>query len=150
MYIVYDDDNKIIAFHDEKRVVKKYVENYNNTNEYKISFRKVKKSIAKKELKHKEDLYLVKYRSTYVQSRFYDSCVISETDNLEELQQTKDVLYKLLELDYNNLTNKEIKHVYGTLEIIERMILEEKSYTPDINELKQIKENIDRYRNSIY
>ena len=150
MYIVLNDDNKLIAFHDEKRVVKTYVENYNRNNDEKLSFRKVKRSKIKKELKNKEDLYLVKYRSTYIQSKYYDSMEISETDILDELQSTKDVLYRILELDYKNLSNKEIKHLESTIKILEERISDELEYTPCVRELNEIKENIEYYQNKFY
>ena len=150
MYIVIDDDKKIVAFHDEKRVVKRYVENYNKMNDSELSYMKVKKSYAKKYLKNKGDLYLVKYRSTYIQSGFYDSMKISETDTLEELENTKDVLYRILELDYKSLSEKEVKHIRSTINILEERITDECEYIPTMSEMRHIKDNIDRYRYEVY
>ena len=150
MYVVGDDKDKVIAFHDEKRVVKRYVENYNSCNDSKLKYYKMKKSIAKKELKYKEDLYLVKYRSTYIQSGYYDYCRVAETDNLSELYETKDVLFKLLEVDFSMLDKKDIKHISGAINVINRLIEEEKKYTPNMRELKTLKDNIDIYNRNVY
>ena len=81
---------------------------------------------------------------------FYDSMKISETDELEELESTKDVLYRILELDYKYLSEKEVKHIRSTISILEEKIIEECEYTPSVSEMRHIKDNIDRYRYEVY
>ena len=92
MWFCYDDDEeRIIALHDNKEVVEKYCEllkEYHNVN---LSIGKIKKK-AEDRIKNLDDLYLVRYGDTYVQSGYLLYLQMSSAQLIEDISKTKDVL----------------------------------------------------------
>ena len=150
MFVVIDEDKEIIAYHEEKRVVEKFVYNYNMTNKTNVTYKKIKKRYAKRLLKDKDDLYLIKYGSSYIQYGYYDVMEIYHRDLITELEDVKDILYKIIEVEYRNMSKKEIKHLQGSVEVIERLLHDEYDVTPSLDSLRTSKDGIERFRNEIY
>ena len=70
MYCVYDDEDHIIAYHEKKKVVSTYVDRIFQFHQINLDYKKIKSEYEKILLKGKEDLYLVRYADTYVQSGY--------------------------------------------------------------------------------
>ena len=143
MWFCYDDDEeRIIALHDNKEVVEKYCEllkEYHNVN---LSIGKIKKK-AENRIKNLDDLYLVRYGDTYVQSGYLLYLQMSSAQLIEDISKTKDVLLRILELD--DLSKKEIKSMERTVMCLTRIYDEQAKYTPTVKELSEIKNDFDPY-----
>ena len=137
MYCIYDTNKKIIAFHDDYDVVETYVdhiykchkgEEFPNLRIGKIKKKKLKKVIDI------DNLYLVRYADTYVQSGYIEYLELISSQHIYDNQQCKDILLKILEC--NPLSDKERKSIEKTVEIIDRFLSEAKEFTPTLYDLK--------------
>ena len=135
MYCAYDSNHRVVAFHDEYDVVEKYIKNVIASHDEcpDLHIGKVKKKKLKK-LEDFDDLYLVRYAHTYVQSGYMVFLEMLSSQHIEDQQQCKDMLLKILEC--NTLSNKERKHIEKSVKIIDRILEESKEFTPSITELK--------------
>ena len=137
MYCVYDSNKQIIAFHDEYDVVESYIDHIHKSHkEEKIPQLRIGK-IKKKKIKHVidlDELYLVRYADTYVQSGYLEYLEIMSSQHIYDEKMCKDILLRILEC--NPLSDKERKAVERTVEIIDRFLTESKEFTPTISELK--------------
>ena len=69
MFCAYDIEENIIAFHDSKKVVQKYIDTVFSIHKVELKLGKIKKTSEWKIL-DKDDLYLVRFNDTYVQSGY--------------------------------------------------------------------------------
>lgn len=144
MYCAYDKENNIIAIHDKKRIVKAYIDNYYESNGIILNIGKIKESSEYK-LKEKDDLYLIKYGNTYIPSGYVLYNQLSIDPILEDDEYALDVLYRILEV--NRLNKKEVKIISNAIKVMERLVKDDKSYTPSKEELDNIKNNYELYLN---
>ena len=143
MYAVYDK-KKLIAYHDEKRVVKRYCNSINtNKREKDLYFLKIPKTIWK-EKNHNPDLYLVRYGKSYIQSGYIDYVQTDYNINLSELYLSKDILLKIAET--RNVPKAILKSFTKVLNFLEGIIKEEEEYVPTLEELQSIKNHMDEFR----
>jgi hypothetical protein len=136
MYCVYDDRNNIVAFHDDLDIVETYVEHVKLTNEDhpELHIGKIKKKKLKN-LTDLDNLYLVRYSDTYVQSGYLIYLELISSQHIYDEQQCRDTLLKILEC--NIITDKERKSIERTVEVIDRFLQESKKFTPSLNELQR-------------
>lgn len=142
MFCVYDTDGNIIAFHHKKRVVEKYIDRIYSLHKINLKIGKLKES-SKYKLIGKDDLYLIRYADTYIQSGYLSYVEISSDQFIEDDQQALDTLYRMLEL--SRLKKKEVKTITKAIEVIEKIVKEDREYTPTIKDLKTMKHNYDAY-----
>jgi hypothetical protein len=135
MYCVYDNDDNVIAFHDEYDVVETYIHHVrvSNPESPDLHIGKIKKKKIKTII-DLDNLYLVRFGDTYVQSGYVEYLEIISSQSIYDNKCCKDVLLKILEC--NPLSDKERKHVEKTVAIIDRILTESKEYTPTLNNLK--------------
>ena len=135
MYCVYDNNDRVIAFHDEYDIVKTYVQRVKASHEDHpdLHIGKIKKKKVKN-LQDYDDLYLVRYANTYVQSGYLVYLEMFSSQHIEDEQQCRDVLLKILECDI--ITGKERKHIERAVRVIDRLLEESKEYTPSFTELQ--------------
>lgn len=146
MYCVLNEE-KIIAFHEEKRVVESYCESIKKYHNKTLMIAKIKKHKRKKlkNISNYYDLYLVRYGDTYVQSGYIEYLEMHSPQIEYDHLQAKDTLLRIMELE--ELSEKEKKAYQVVLRSLEEIIEEDRSYTPDIKELNQMK---DQYLPYIY
>lgn len=142
MFCVYDDDENIIAFHDSRKVVEKYIESIYNINKIQLKIGKIKKSSEYK-LDGKDDLYLVRVNDTYVQSGYLVYMELVSQQLVEDEQYAKDILLRMLEV--NRLSKKNAKKIEKAIEVIDELLYEDNHYVPSLPELKRIKMDYDPY-----
>ena len=142
MYCAYDDENNIIAFHDDKRPVEIYIDRVYQSNKIILKLGKIKKE-NRYLIKGKDDLYLVRYADTFIQSGYIDYISYSSLQIIEDNLLAMDILYRLLETE--RLTTKENKTIRKAIEIMEEITKEDREYTPTISQLKSLKINYDPY-----
>lgn len=135
MYAVFDG-KKPIAFHEEKSVVKNYIEGIFKNHGISLEYYKVDKKILSK-YKDYHDLYLQRYGSIYIQSKYILYTELSTSQCIEDLKFTKDILKRTLEL--TQLTEKEQKHMVKVIEIINNQIYDTIYYVPSFDELHNLK-----------
>ena len=140
MYVVFNDSFEVEAIHDEKRVVKKYVENVYNTSKKQLSIIKIKKKDVKK-IKNKDDLYLVRYADTYIQSCYIDYLEICDTKIYEDERYALDILCRIIET--RRLNKKDTKVLEKAVLILDRISDIDASYTPDEKQLREMKMEVE-------
>lgn len=135
MYCVYDNNENVIAFHDDKDVVRTYILKLKSTNptSQDLHIGKIKKKKIKS-IVDLDNLYLVRYGDTYIQAGYIEYLELVSSQSIYDNKMCKDVLLKILECE--PLLNKERKAVEKTVEIIDRFLTEAKEFTPTLNELK--------------
>ena len=142
MYCVIDDDNNLIAFHDKQRAVETYIDRIYHTSGVSLKMLKLRKG-ERHIIRGKDDLYLVRYANTFIQSGYIDYITYSSLQILEDNILASDILYRLLETE--RLTKKENKTIRKAIEIMESIIKEDSEYTPSLSELKIMKMDYDPY-----
>ena len=142
MYCAYDDENNIIAFHDSKRAVETYIDRVYQCNRLTLKMCKVRKE-NRHLLRGKDDLYLVRYGETFIQSGYLDYISYSSLQMIEDNIMAMDILYRLLETE--RLSKKENKTIRKAIEIMEEVTKEDGEFTPSLSQLKEMKMNYDPY-----
>lgn len=142
MYCVLDGKN-IIAFHEEYRVVEAYtnlIKKYHNIN---LEIGKVKRKKIKG-VKDFDDLYLVRYRDTYVQAGYLEYLQILTDDYIYDYRYTKEVLMRFLQEPYT-LSLNDTKTIKKTIKILDKILADEEAFVPDFNSLKQMEFDYEPY-----
>ena len=142
MYCAYDDEKNIIAFHDNKKIVKRYTDNVHSVHKITLNIGKIKKD-SKWKLRNKDELYLVRYNDTYVQSGYLLYLQLSSTQYIEDEEFARDILFRLLETE--RLTPKQKKKLEKAIEVMEDIIEEDRNFVPTLSELKTMKGDYDPY-----
>lgn len=143
MYCVYDDEGHIIAYHEKKKVVTTYIDRIFRFHQIMLDYKKIKSEYEDILLKGKEDLYLVRYADTYVQSGYLVYLqIVSDQVNYDH-EYAKDVLCRILETA--QLSKKDTKVLEKSIDILDKIIYEEAAYTPTIKELQRYKYDYDPY-----
>jgi hypothetical protein len=136
MYCVYDNNNDVVAFHDEYDVVETYIRKIkisNPTSSPDLHIGKIKKKKIKN-MVDLDNLYLVRFGDTYVQNGYLGYLDLISSQSIYDNKQCKDVLLKILEC--NPISAKERKAIEKTVEVIDRFLTEAREFTPTLNELK--------------
>lgn len=142
MYCAYDQKENIIAWHDKKSVVEKYIGSIYELHKIELSLGKIKKSSEYKAL-HKDDLYLIRYGNTYIQSGYLMYVELAEDKLVEDDQYALDILYRLLETA--RLTKKQTKKIVKAIKVMEKVVRKDKEYIPSFEQLKIYKMDYDPY-----
>ena len=143
MFCAYDEKNNIIAFHDSKRVIEKYISSMRQLHGINLSFGKIKKRSEWK-LKGKDDLYLVRYENSYVQAG-YSICIdLFGSHIVEEEREVIDILMKILELR-TELSKSQAKNIEKCIGTITELLEEDKRYVPQMSELKSMYMTYEEY-----
>lgn len=146
MYCAYDENKKIIAIHDKKRVIKTYIDRIYENHQISLYLGKLKDSSEYK-VKNHEDLYLVKYGDTYIQSGYLIYNQINLEPIIEDDEYALDVLYRILETE--RLNNKDSKSIINAIKVLEKIVKEDRRYTPTMEELVNFKTNYESYLFSV-
>ena len=135
MYCVYDNNDRIVAIHDEYDITKIYVDHVkaSHDDQHELHIGKIKKKKIKN-MQDFDDLYLVRYANTYVQSGYLVYLEMLSAQHIDDEQQCRDTLLKILEC--NTITDKERKHLERAVKVIDRILEDSKKFTPSITELK--------------
>ena len=143
MFAVVDSECQIIAYHDYLDVVEKYIENVKKSHgDVDLHISKIKKKHVS--LTGIEDLYLVRYADTYVQEGYMEYLALASDQFIYDYRYAKDILLKILE-EYAELNNKDIKTLKKATKIVDRILRDSETYTPDLTELKNLKLDYDPY-----
>lgn len=144
MYAVINNDSReIIAYHEDEEVVEFYLDSVEDDKKDDLSIIKIKKKYKEEIVKNYEDLHLVRFRNTYVQSGYLIYIKLSSQDILDDEEYARDILLRIIETQ--NLNNNEIKKLSKAIEVVDRLINEDKTYTPSYNELKRMRNHYDLY-----
>lgn len=148
MYAVLDRNLKMIAWHDDKEVCEKYLENlkttYKDKDEYKdYIIVKIKKKYRFKTGVEQEGLYLVRYGSTYIQKDYIECMDIEMETFLHDEKYAIDVMYRTLEL--SDLNSKDYKTIVKAIRVMESIYEEDKRYTPNISHLQEVYNEFEPY-----
>lgn len=131
-------DDEIVAVHDFKDVIEKFIDD-NNEKNYKLLKLYRKKSSSFDEL---DDLYLMRLNDRYIQSKYLDNSLNVLEDSLYDLKYARDVLLRLLE--YREKGSKSIEKTILILEDEIRETEKELVSRPDV--LSEIKNLNNKYK----
>ena len=135
MYICHEN-GKVIAFHEDEKVVDIYIETIYKYHKLKLG----KKKIRKKKFKNlyiNDDLYLVRYGETFVQSGYTLYLQLQSEQYIEDEKYARDILYRLLET--RNVKGKKLKKIKSAISVLEDFIYDDESYIPTLKELENMK-----------
>lgn len=141
VYVAIDVD-RVVGWHEEKRVVKTYATSVNASTTKRIFVRKVPKDMVKRVYNY-QDLYLIRRGTTFIQSGF-DDCDYDYKAILVELFFTKDILEKYQHDD--DLTKEERKAFKKVLQYLRYKIEDTKDYVPTLEMLQAIKLDMEEYK----
>lgn len=144
VYIIYNEDNKVIAYTDDKEVLESYLFNINKIHNKNYSFKKIKlKNIKNKEIY--DDLYLIKYNDTYIPQKYYQYIELVDSKETKEC-----IEYLMKELSIrDNLGKKKRKIIEKMIMLLEEWYEEDMEYTPDDKELEILEDHYKPYLDEI-
>ena len=143
-YIIYNENNKVVAYTDDKEILETYLFNINKCTGKQYSFKKVKYKRIKDNEDY-DDLYLVRFNDTYIPSKFYK---YMELEDSNEGRRVVDYLMKNLEI--RELSEKKRKLVEKMILLVEKWHTEDKEYTPDNEELEKLEDHYQPYLEKWY
>lgn len=153
MYAVIENNN-IVAYNKRYSVCIEYINNVkktysNNKDEYNNKLEIIK--IKNKKAKNKSDfdeLYLIRYEDTYIQSGYVEYLSLSAEQIFYDNKYALDVLLKFLDTDFP-MSKKDKNHLEHVVSFLYNIIKNDKLYTPCLNDLKNMGENYSTYINYI-
>lgn len=145
MYIIVDTDlDRIVACHDEKRVARAYIRNFERSHPEMVDVFQIKKE------KHRDvpidvrtDLYLVRYGHTYVPYEYYTYLELVSEQPIEDLRYVKEILMRIEES--KEMSNKTRKHFDYVIKEVSGYLNDALDYTSSMQELVQYKDQYDLY-----
>lgn len=144
MYAVINNDTKeIIAYHEDEDVVEYYLDSVEDDKKDDLSIIKIKKKYREEIIKKYDDLHLVRFRNTYVQSGYLIYIKLASQDILEDEEYARDILLRIIETQ--NIDKDKIKKLTKAIEVIEDLIDNDKTYTPSYSELQRMRNHYDYY-----
>jgi hypothetical protein len=144
MYAVINNDTKeIIAYHEDEDVVEYYLDSVEDDKKDDLSIIKIKKKYREEIIKKYDDLHLVRFRNTYVQSGYLIYIKLASQDILEDEEYARDILLRIIETQ--NIDKDKIKKLTKAIEVIEDLIDNDETYTPSYSELQRMRNHYDYY-----
>lgn len=142
MAFIVKKNGRVIAWHEDKSVCKKYLENWDldRNDKYKI------KKVPISEIEDYMDLYLLRQDNIYIPEKFLATYEICNNDS-SDIRQAISTLSKVKLMD--DLSNKETKHILGAIEVLYGILDDMDNYQPTIEELETLKDHYDEYFNKI-
>lgn len=141
MFCALDEKENIIAYHERKKVVESYIDNINRCHGIILTIQKYKKE--KEISKNLPDLYLVRYADTYVQTGYFLYMQLLSDQIDYDHEYARDILLRILEV--SSLKKKDKKILEGAVKVLDKIIQEDREYTPSLDDLKSIKLDYDPY-----
>lgn len=147
--IINKSNNQIEGYNKRYDVCIKYIDNsmntYGNTD---LIIVKIKNKKAKNDPDF-DDLYLVRYQDTYIQSGYIEYLSLNDNQTMYDNMYALDVLLRFLDTD-QSLTKKERKHIECVVSFLFNVLKEDKRYTPSLKDLKGLEEYYSSYINGVY
>ena len=134
---------QIIAYHEDESVVELYLDSVEDDKKDELSIIHIKKKYRDTLLNKYDDLHLVRFRNTYVQSGYLIYIKLASQDILEDEEYARDILLRIIETQ--NIDKDKIKKLSKAIEVIEELINEDKTYTPSYSELQRMRNHYDYY-----
>ena len=125
--------NELVAVHDDRDVIAKFMNSQSNKNE--LSVVKIKKKLKDDPIL--SDIYLVRYHDSYVPYNLYDTMKDMSDEYTSDYKFCIDILYRLLE-EKDDLKPKEVKSLMKVISILNDEIDED--VVSDLKTLRDIKE----------
>ena len=146
MYVIINEENEVIAYNKRYTVCIEYIDNlkrtYSDKNEN-FAIIKIKNKKAKNDPEF-NDLYLIRYENTYIQSGYIEYLSFSGEQMFYDNKYALDVLLKFLDTDYP-MSKKDKKHLEHVVSFLYNVIKDDKLYTPCLDDLKSLQEYYSTY-----
>ena len=140
------NNGDLIAFHEEKNVIKKYINDYQDSNKETLIPFHIKKKKVKKYSHLYEDLYLIRYNGSYIQSKYMILKQIDVEPFLDDIQYAKDIIVRTIEFSNNK---KDRNTLWEAFNILNEEMEKVKRSTPTLDELKRRYVDIEMYQHAV-
>lgn len=146
MYQVYSLKlKKIIAYHLEKRVVRKYKEHYEKNTDDTLKISKIDHNDLPVDY---YDLYLIKYGENYIQDKYYEIYQVDVEVIVDDYFYAHDVILRACKTVKNN--KKKVKRLLKADSIILEEVEKISSEFYDCKKLEERKKELDMWKNKIW
>lgn len=125
-------NNTIVAIHDDFNIVKEFIGQQLNSDDFTIV--KIKNKKIMRSMSEYEDLYLVICDGQYIPYELYDTMKRESDAGKHDLISCRETLYRIIE--DGELSKKEIESIYKTIKLLSDRISE--PIDVDYNTLKEI------------
>lgn len=125
-------NNTIVAIHDDFNIVKEFIGQQLNSDDFNIV--KIKNKKIMRSMSEYEDLYLVICDGQYIPYELYDTMKRESDAGKHDLISCRETLYRIIE--DGELSKKEIESIYKTIKLLSDRISE--PIDVDYNTLKEI------------
>lgn len=132
-------DSKVTAFHENKKIVKKYLKWYKESHHD----ANVVLARSTSNFSIRQDYRLVPVGSIYVQERYENIYFVYSDNGTEDIDKVIKQLKKLL---LSETSVKRQKILCDGLDILEQIRKQIKNYVPTVSELEDVKQRIDAYQ----
>lgn len=151
MYCVLDEyGRKVIAIHYEKETCEKYCELIERFHNIKLPIGKIKKKKLKKHpeiKKHPElldDLFLVRYNDTYVQTGYVDVLEINSGELLHDYKYAKEILIRVLKIE-DTIDKSARKAIEKSILLLDELYNDNSEFVPMLSDLQSYKMDNEAY-----
>ena len=143
MYCVYDTYDVPQAFHKKLAVVKTYLHSLDIEKDGKYQFFIIEQKTKRIDPQILNDLYLVPYGDTFIQSGYIEYIQIASDRFVE---QARDSISLWLSISQrSDLSHKEKKIIYKAVDILTNLYRHDISTVPPLRELKHMRDMYSEY-----
>lgn len=137
IYVLLDRFKRPIAYHNKKKVIFKYYDSINRDNVY----------IGKTDKKPNdyEELYLVKYGSSYIPNNLLSTLEIMNDDEYRAYQDIINIIDS--EIEFGNISKDDIKYLSKTVKYFHKKVKEIKNKPVSEQLVSEYKNMLESFRN---
>ena len=144
LYAILNHNGTPIAYHNNKRVIKRHLEALNDSRNIIV---KVKHPKQVEDTRKFAELYLMKSGNGYVPARLYDSANILLEDELYDYDNLLCLIDR--ELVTNDLSSQDKKALIRTYQYFKERVKEIKSEAPDLQAIEEFESLREEYSSII-
>lgn len=145
LFVVKNSNNNLIAYHEDLDVVEEYVRNVKISHpEADLVVGKMSEEFVKRKDPDNE-LYLVRYSETYVQSGYLIYLEVNSGQYIYDMKYCKDIIIRTIDQWKYELNDKDIKCLKKATKILDEILFDAETFTPSMEDLRSIKDTIDPY-----
>lgn len=143
MYGLVDSENKLVAYHEFVEPVEIYMDAMNDRDKYNFNIIHIKKKYRDEIIEKYDDLHLVRYKDTYIQSGYIVYIKLASEGIDNDTEYARDILLRIIETQNRN--NKDNNKLMKAVEVLNKIINDDRVYTPSPEEIKRLKDHYDMY-----
>lgn len=145
LFVVKNSNNSLIAYHEDLDVVKEYVRNVKISHpDTDLVVGKMSEKFVKRKDPENE-LYLVRYSETYVQSGYLIYLEVNSGQHIYDMKYCKEIIMRTIKECKDDLDDKDVKCLKKAAKIFDEILFDAETFTPSMEELRGLRETIEPY-----